>query len=93
MPQGSFGHRPLEVCIEAGTCHNPFQVLCLQIGNDTLAQRIHLRHNQWVHVRIDRVLIGRQEKPRTVRPHLVLIVHDFREPLMIQHLRDQLTLN
>ena len=82
----------------------PPQVICLLVcdpGHAGVVQsRRHLGADEvyrcderGIEVGIDGILERRHEQTHAVRAHLMHVVHDFREPLLIQHARDETRLD
>ena len=61
----------------------------VQCGRHLRADEIHPRDQGGIEVRIDRILERRDEETHAVRAHLVHVVHDFREPFLVQHACDE----
>ena len=98
---GQDAHAPVVVLVGAGrrpgvvdrVDRDPRLPLAGELPRHARPQGVHSVHQQRVHVRLDRIEVGRQEEARAVRVLLVNVVHDLGMPHVVQRVDHQLRLD
>ena len=86
VPERSLRHRSLEIGVEPRACDDAAESFRGHVREYVVADLIDDCREERMGVRVDGIGIGRNEKSRAGRAHLMLVENDFREPLMVKNI-------